>query len=117
MSQLNLNQQQQTSQNGLTKDEIQIITYGEDLFGECTVEISLVFHKEHLLSLPKDMQTDILDNMVNTLHKQYSDLGELDTYVRVYTSREFKPVEAKSEYDKRLTSLYKGEGNDLFDMF
>lgn len=85
---------------------IEIIVWGEDWITDTDLEISVKKPLQYWLSLPKSVQTEMLDRLTQQLEQTYPEASFIDTGFEFNLPKDYEPVEPVQEFDKRFSRLY-----------
>lgn len=88
---------------------IKIVVWGEDWITDTVLEIIEEKPIQYWVSLPKSIQTEMLDRLVQQLENDYPEATFIDLGYEVNLPSDYEPVEPVQEFDKRLKCLYSVE--------
>lgn len=88
---------------------IKIVVWGEDWITDTVLEIIEEKPIQYWVSLPKSIQTEMLDRLVQQLENDYPEATFIDSGYEVIPPSDYEPVEPVQEFDKRLKCLYSVE--------
>lgn len=88
---------------------IKIVVWGEDWITDTVLEIIEEKPIQYWVSLPKSIQTEMLDRLVQQLENDYPEATFIDSGYEVNLPSDYEPVEPVQEFDKRLKCLYSVE--------
>lgn len=88
---------------------IKIVVWGEDWITDTVLEIIEEKPIQYWVSLPKSIQTEMLDRLVQQLESDYPEATFIDSGYEVNLPSDYEPVEPVQEFDKRLKCLYSVE--------
>ena len=94
---------------------IEITVWGEDWKTDTELTITDKKPVQYWLSLPKSIQTELLDRLALKLEETYPNSVFIDTGYEIRLPKDYEPVEPVREFDKRLTRLYDSNKNVSFD--
>ena len=86
---------------------IEITVWGEDWKTDTELTITDKKPVQYWLSLPKSIQTELLDRLALKLEETYPDSVFIDTGYEIKLPEDYEPVEFDREFDKRLAPLLK----------
>ena len=93
---------------------IEITVWGEDWKNDTELTITDKKPVQYWLSLPKSIQTELLDRLALKLEETYPDSVFIDTGYEIGLPEDYEQVEPVREFDKRLTRLYASNKNVSF---
>lgn len=85
---------------------IEITVWGEDWKTDTELTITDKKPVQYWLSLPKSIQTELLDRLALKLEETYPNSVFIDTGYEIKLPKDYEPVEQVREFDKRLKCLY-----------